>query len=185
MSLISGDILQGLLFLILTLITASSETALIAAIVLHEASHVITAWIMRLGKPRIKLSPVGIRIEYPVMISPVKGIILCLSGPFFGIVFGVLSRCFCISEYFFLYSVGLGVMNLLPLPQLDGGCALNHLSELFDNPYPLLRATRYLSVTLTIVIFIISTAVQLLVGVNLSLMAVSVYLTVSVLSQNA
>ena len=90
----------------------------------------------------------------------------------------------CFPKEFRLFSLGLSIMNLFPVSVLDGGEILTVILERFLLPDNAFRVIRVTSVTAVICLWVLSSAVQLKAGINLSLLAVSVYLTVSVLKSN-
>ena len=81
-----------------------------------------------------------------------------------------------------VYSLGLGVVSLLPVKGLDGATALSALLERVMLPDRAAATVRFLSCTVVLLLFFISTAVHLLGEGNPTLLLLSVYLTVTVLS---
>ncbi len=112
----------------LTVFSPHYFPALMAAVFLHELGHMLAARVcgirfreLRLGLLGASLSPEGALFSYK------KEITLCLCGPLASILsaaaavhlFG--SKC---ESLFVMSSVSLGLLNLLPIKDFDGGRAL-------------------------------------------------------------
>lgn len=172
--------MAGILFLILAVISCSEPFSLLAALALHEAGHLTVAAILGLGRPFVCLSATGIRLLYPRRGSFGASLVLCLSGSLFGLAFAFVPA---FSEGFRIISLGLSLINLLPVSCLDGGGALLLVLESFMLPDRAYRISRVISLIAVMTLFCICAAVQLKAGPNLTLLAVTVYITVSVLCE--
>ena len=171
--------MAGVLFLALALLSSPDPLSLLAAVAIHEAAHVITAFLFGWGAPTVSTRAAGLRLSYYGDHSRVSTIAVTLSGCFFGAITAFVPA---FSQNLRLYSLGFSVVNLLPVTCLDGGEALLCILErivLPDRAYVILRTA---SVITVILLWVLSTAIQLKAGQNVTLLAVSVYLAVSVLA---
>lgn len=165
---------------------------LLLAVLLHECGHLLCAFILQWRRPAVHLGPAGIALRYTGIHPPWQEVLVCMAGPaanFAAAVF-CLWRSTTAAEgagcrLFFLYCIGLGVINLLPIQGLDGGGILGGLCALLfmpDRAYQICRMGSLLSVLL---LWAVNMYVQMKIGFNLSLFAVSLYLTVTVLPDGA
>lgn len=99
------------------------------AATLHECAH-LTACVLLKVRPRgIKLGIAGAELKTDFIESTTKKIIISAAGPAmsfatfiymyaFGLLFGITNYIF---RFFALANLGIGIINLLPVPPLDGG----------------------------------------------------------------
>jgi len=170
--------MAGLLFLLLALASSPAPVLLVAAIVIHEAGHVLSARSFGWRAPALRLRPCGLCLEYSGQHSPLQSLAVALSGSFAG---AAAAFVFFKSKSFFITSLGFSLLNLLPVRGLDGGEALLVILESFflpDRAYCILRA---FSVATVLLFFTVSLFVQMKAGANLTLLALTVYLTVTVM----
>lgn len=174
--------MAGIIVFILCAAVSPSPISLISAVFVHEAGHLMCAALLHMGRPRLKISALGVRIQY---LSPAYGFrraALCLSGPAAGAVFAVtLFRL----RFFFMYSLGLSLINLIPISCFDGGGAFAALCDDVFLPHTSARIQKTFSVISVILLWGLSVAVQLRAGANLSLMVLCCAAVVAVLTNNA
>ncbi len=99
--------------------------------------------------------------------------------------FSVIGEGALFNKMMFFYCIGLGAVNLLPIQGMDGGGILSGICSrlvLPDRAYQICRAGSVLSV---LFLWGINLYIQMKIGFNLSLFAVSLYLTVTVLPRSA
>ncbi|MBQ2730088.1 MAG: hypothetical protein IJF69_04880 [Clostridia bacterium] len=172
--------MAGLLFFVLMLISCPHPVSMLFALAVHEGGHIITALLLGWGPPKVSMGTTGIRLSYFGIKKPFSSLAVSLSGCFFG---ALISLFPFLPTAFRLYSAGFAAMNLLPVSRLDGGNALLSLLETGLLPDTSYKVARIASVSAVLAFWVLSIAVQLKSGVNVSLLCVSVYLTVSVLTE--
>ena len=171
--------MAGILFFAAALISAKSPLSLFLAVLAHEGAHIIFALFRGMGFPEFSLCPAGIFLRYKGLISYTDNLFLCLSGPFFSIILFFIFR----GTLFSLYSLGLGIINLLPVSCLDGGGALKSLSMIFLPCDRAEKLCRTFSVIFVILLTVFNILIQLKIGFNITLLAVTLYTAVAVLGK--
>lgn len=172
--------MAGVLFLALALLSCKSPLSLIGAILVHEAGHLIPALLFGWGFPAFRFSAAGIRLSYSGTHSAFQSLFVCLSGSAAGAALALLPS---FPQEFRYYSLGFSAVSLLPVLCLDGGAALLEALELFMLPDLAYKAASTVSVITVLLFWALSVTVQLKTGVNMTLLLLSVYLTVTSLSQ--
>lgn len=165
---------------------------LLLSVLLHECGHLLCATVLHWRRPAVHLGPAGIALRYAGVHPPWQEVLVCLAGP--AANFAVAAICRWSSMFaaesagyrpLLLYCIGLGAVNLLPIQGLDGGGILSGLCALLfmpDRAYKICRMGSLLSVLL---LWAFNLYIQMNIGFNLSLFAVSLYLTVTVLPDSA
>lgn len=155
--------------------SGSPQIALVSA-VLHEFAHLLTCVIVG-GKPRsIAPKRTGFAISYSNCgISYTKELLIILSGPIFNIAVGAI-LAYTGHDSAANVNFGLGVINLLPLIGLDGAGALYTFCSGLAGERIASRIVRYVSTTVSVILWICTVWYELRYGTNLSLLAVSVYI---------
>ncbi len=171
----------GILFITLAVISTSHPFWLTLAILLHEAGHFFTALLLGWGIPRFQINGMGIRLTYGAFHPTAHTLAVLISGCAVGLITALIPQ---FPKELRLFSLSLSAVNLLPVSSLDGGGILLAVLEHFFLPDKAYKITRALSVITVICLWVLCCAVQLKAGINLTLLAVSVYLTVSVLADN-
>ena len=172
--------MAGLIFLGFLLIQAEKPLSLLSAILIHEAAHLLTALIFTRELPRLSISGAGLRLSYSGLGKTAEQITVSAAGPVASILTGLV---FYNKAVFSLYSLGLGMINLLPISVLDGGGILRAMTEKLFMPQTAFAVCRTASIITTLLIFALNCVVQLKYGTNLSLAVISVFLTLSVLGK--
>ena len=172
----------GILFITLAVISSPQPLSLIIAILLHEAGHIFSALALGWELSRFRLNGTGLRLTYGSFHPLLPTVTVLLSGCLVGIICAVIPL---FPKAFRMLSFSLSAINLLPISSLDGGGITEYILDRFLMPDKAYRITRVISVTTVICLWALSCAVQLKAGINFSLLAVSVYLTVSALSDDS
>ncbi len=170
----------SLLFLTLALISCSAPHYLTAAILIHELGHIGAAYFAKWERPRPNMNLTGLRLSFVQVHSPISTLAVCMAGSLLGILTFFIPL---LPEKLRLYSLGLALINLLPISVLDGGGALLCLLECIMLPDKAYGTAKWISVIFAILFCLFSVAVQLKIGINPTLLAVSVYITVSSLGK--
>ncbi len=172
--------MAGILFFALALLSCQSPLSLIWAITVHEVGHLICALLLGWGVPTLSLCSSGIRLFYSGTHTAFQSLFVCLSGSAAGAAFAIMPF---FPDDFRYYSLGFSAVSLLPVLCLDGGEALIEIFELFMLPDLAYKIARIISVITVLLFWVLSVSVQLKTGVNITLLMLSVYLTVTSLSQ--
>ena len=172
--------LLWLIFCGVLLNCAKKPLQLLLAMMIHEISHIICGILLGGRLPRVEINMVGLRLSYSGIYSCGKRIAVSLSGPIVSILMGLFHY---FGTEFSLYSLSLGIINLLPISALDGGCALRVLAFNYLMPARAERVCKVVSVLSTLILFAVNCAVQLRYSANLSLAALTIFLTVTVLGR--
>ena len=168
----------GALFLSMAVICAPHPISFLLAVFVHELSHVITARIFGWGKAYRVFPLTGFRMCYSGVHTTVSRACVSLSG----CALGFLIYFIPLFQYSFrMYSLGLSLFNLLPIRGLDGGEAFIALAEAFLGIRAAWMAFRVVSVACALFLWGTCTAVQLKAGPNVTLLAVTMFLTVKAL----
>lgn len=144
-----------------------------AAALFHEAGHILAALLLVGELPRVSFSIAGVRLSYIGLSSPSQQIAVSAAGPLVSILLGLI---FYKKGSLALFSLALGIVNLLPVSCLDGGVMLRALMDRICLPQRSLLICRAVSAIATAVVFVFNCAVQLKAGANISLAVLSVYL---------
>ena len=116
--------------------SAAGIIGAMAALILHEAGHLIAAGCMRIQVWEIELSPIGglMTLDQPEALPPARGFILAFAGPLFSLVgcylsglLGSLGISLAFCQALAQSSLLLCLLNLLPVLPLDGGCMIRAL----------------------------------------------------------
>ena len=172
--------MAGILFLCLALLSVPQPFSLLLAITLHESAHILAARIFGFGSSSLALTAGGMRLSFYKEKGLFPSLAVLFAGCFVGAVFSLLPF---LPLYFRLYSAGLSIVNLLPVSCLDGGGILLLILECLMLPDRAYRISRGISIAFVLAIWAISCTVQLKAGANLSLLAVSLYLTITALGE--
>lgn len=171
--------MAALLFLFLFAATCPAPFPFFLAAAIHESAHILCAFLLGMGLPRIKFDSAWIKLEYRQCSLAWKKIMLCLSGPLAGILCGIVFISF---RSFSLFSLSLAAINILPLSCFDGGGILREVCANFMLPDTAWKVTRAVSVITVIALWILSAVVQLTAGSNYTLLFLSTVLVVTVLT---
>ena len=157
----------------------------LSAVFIHEAGHIVAALICKVPLSRFRVSSLGIRLTYDFSVVPhsyviiicVMGSIASFSSAAIAIYLGLDASS--AGVYFILSSLTLGSLNLLPVKGLDGGVICESALAVFLPPDTAYRAAKNISVIFIILFWVLTVETVLDGGVNLSMLALSVYLLYS------
>lgn len=190
MYIIRGIILS-LFVLALTFLLKGVKFAflVLGAAALHELGHLVFAKLFRVPLLKVKGSFFGIWLGYDFS---GKGyltqiIVSCAGAAFNVIVACVLLLCVrpTVETVFFIFSnLALALFNLMPVSRFDGiGVVRCLLLTLTRDACKAERVCLYISRTFSLVFFVFTVYVQMRVGINLPMLAVSVLLLLNSVSE--
>lgn len=111
------------------LLSFNELAALLAAVCVHEAGHVLTLAALDARAERIVVGASGLRIDYQRDLSPIEEILSALAGPLGGIIWAIAAIALNMKLAAGI-SIVLSAFNLLPVSVLDGGRAVSGLARL-------------------------------------------------------
>lgn len=125
-----------------------------AACIIHELGHIAAIRLTGGCVREISLSFLGIKISSDPAPGRMKGLAVLLSGPAANLITGGICLYLGISGFFARFSIAEGLFNLLPLSFLDGGAALDILTQStkYEKPLKITAKIVFLSPVLLYVI---------------------------------
>ncbi len=117
----------SLIFLPLAVMICGQEKAvlMLAAIAIHEIGHVIIILVSGQKITSVTLLPCGLDISREGKSSYLTDAAIYIFGPLFNFIFAAVF--IFIYPQLFPANIAFGLFNMLPVPPLDGGCALRAL----------------------------------------------------------
>lgn len=100
-----------------------------AACIIHELGHIAAIRLTGGCIREISLSLLGIKISADPAATRTKGLFVLLSGPAANLISGWICLKLGIFGFFARFSIAEGLFNLLPLSCLDGGAAIELLTQ--------------------------------------------------------
>ena len=168
--------------LLLVAMPAAQLVAVLAALLVHEAGHLLVMVLCRIRECRIEITPFGGLADVPGYDElPVWKRILCALGGPLASAMGA-AACFlpCIQGgfrlYFFHCNVLMALLNLLPVFPLDGARVLVAAGEKIGAECFLCRATRAAAYVFALFLFVLGIMGIFRGRVNLSLFLLPPYL---------
>lgn len=155
--------------------------SLAAAFVIHEGGHIIAAKLLHVRLQSVKGGFCGIRMRYDFScVRPWQEIAVCMAGSFFGILAAGIGILLGVAStdgglYFILSSAALSAVNMLPVRGLDGGSILMCILETTLFPEKAWNISKRISTVTSVLFWIASLWIQLRIGVNLSMLLLSLY----------
>lgn len=155
----------------------------------HEFGHITAMLIFGESLCSIEFSAFGIKIEKSVVsvLNYGQEVIVSLSGIFANIILALLAFLFSAvfsvdtASQFGAVSLAVGVFNLLPIDTLDGAAALKFALAARKNERYAQSVVFWLSLSCTILLLIFTVTASVMQKVNFSLIAVTVYLSMTLL----
>ena len=182
-SILKLCVLALLASLVLSVVKGAGYLALtVLAAAIHELGHLAAAKASRVPFVRGRGSFIGMsfKIDFPA-VSYMKEFAVCAAGA--GANFAACALSFLIFRErgtyfaFFIFSnLSLALFNLLPISPLDGEGMLRSLISIVAKEYTAERIASFVSAAFSLAFFAFCVYVQLKIGVNFSLMFISVYL---------
>ena len=156
--------------------------AAILASALHELGHIIAAKFCKIPLKELKLGIFGASLTPAnYLFSYKKEIFLALAGPFINLAYSIPLLIFLTSQndFFQLFiatSLFLGLLNLLPITDFDGGRILYCLLSYKFSPEAARKAVRFSSFILVFILWTLSVYLLIKLASSLSLFIFSLSL---------
>ena len=182
-SILKLCVLALLASLVLSVVKGAGYLVLTAlAVAVHELGHLAAAKAAHVPFVKGRGSLVGLSFKFDFSAVPyLKEFAVCAAGA--GANFAACAISFLIFRErgtyfaFFIFSnLSLALFNLLPISPLDGEGMIRSLLSLVVSADTAERASRLVSALFSLAFFVFCVYVQMKIGVNFSLMFISVYL---------
>ena len=176
--------LTFLLFILVCIFTGRAyyPLSVIGAVFIHETGHMITAKLLKIPFLEVSITPFGICLRYDMSaVDTASAVAVYLSGSFVSTALGTVVLRYT-SPYnkaifaFALISLTLGLVNLMPVKGLDGGCAFECLLSARICPDTAYKVTKAVSDVFVFIFWFCTLYVSLTEGINISMITLSVYL---------
>ena len=163
--------------------------SLCLAVCIHEIGHISAAMLLGADIMSFKGTFLGLRIRYSsISLGTAGECIVNLSGSLFGLLSAAAVSITPLIRYDFFISfaalsVTLALVNLLPVRGLDGGSTIMCILDRFMLPDRSEKIMNIISTASSIAFWVVSVRIQMRSGVNLSILALSVYFLVVTLQR--
>lgn len=175
--------------LALLIITDKSGNFLpfLAAVVLHEISHLITMCLVHCNPKEIKLIPASVQIVREITVKPAFEVAISFSGPLMNLCMFMLFYIFYLIWgnmqvlNFAAINLVLAVFNLLPVKSLDGGVIIYKLLSVKMPHNRAMLTVDILTVLTAVAFLVLGICIVFRGGANFSLIIMAIYLLLSVI----
>lgn len=163
------------------LVDNESKTLLICLIsaILHECVHLLFLFIFKSKIKQITLNLFGgniLRSERNKLSNLKEGVI-CLSAPIFNVIIGLIFYKVNRMNLFSQINIFIGIFNLLPFYNFDGGIALSYLTKSYLDEKNA-QAVEFIASLFVIIFFSVFSFLVSKNAVNISIFIVNFYLIV-------
>ena len=128
---------------------------ILGACAIHEAGHLVIIKIKKLHIETLTITPTGLDIRRFGACSYWTEAAVSFAGPLFGGIAAGFAGAFGYSE-FAAVNLCCTLLNLLPIPPLDGGCALRALLFCRIEYTVAEKASRYIALCTLFIIYVLS-----------------------------
>ena len=189
--------LKIFLFLFLFLLTAQIEIYIVLMVfaIIHEIGHLIAGLILKFKPEEIKLTPVGLRIQFKTngeeykiknaKILNIKKAIIAAWGPITNLIIAtiviIISKFSLNFQNLYIYELIvysnflIAIFNLIPIYPMDGGRIVKNILKIVYGNKKAYKITYILSKTTLILLTAIS-SIAILYLQNISILIIIVYL---------
>ncbi len=159
---------------------------MLASVVLHEAAHLFTMYLLGCNPKAIRLIPASVRIVRDISCKTKNEVLISLSGPLINLfLFAAFYIMFTFWNNekiltFAVINLIIGAFNLLPVKGLDGGVILKKVLAHFYGENWSVIILNIITAFFGVAFFVLGTYL-IFGGGNFSLVVMSLYLLISVL----
>lgn len=150
---------------------------------LHELGHIFATYFCGVEIKELSFSLIGIKMRLKKSLSLVpfsKKIMLLIAGPLVNVILAMIFLAFSLKVYA-LINLVTAIFNLLPAKTLDGGKILLDILNLKLAPNTAETVSDIVSLVVSALLFILGAIVLCVSGYNISLVATSIYLAITVI----
>lgn len=174
----------SILFTVLSISVSPHPLILVICYAIHELGHLFFATLVGAKIKKFKLGAFHLCLSYDCTeISYLKEMLVCFGG----IIFNVISALILllipifkgeIIDFFILCNFSLALMNLYPASILDGGGVLRSFLYIITSQEKADKIARGVSIISTLILWLISVYLQLVLSSNLSLLVISIVILI-------
>ena len=187
--------LKIFLFLFLFLITSQIEMYILLMVfaILHEIGHLVAGLVLKFKPEEIKLTPVGLRIQFKVSDEKykiknnktlnIKKAIIALAGPLTNLIIAAITIIIAKINFQNMYiyqliiysNLLIAMFNLIPIYPMDGGRVVSEILKLTYGNKKAYKITYILSKTVLVLLTAIA-SIAILYLQNISIIIILAYL---------
>ncbi len=145
----------------------------------HELCHLFTALSLKEKCKGIAVMPYGCRLFTAKSKSPLKELLIALSGPLFNIIIALILK----RGPLFDINFAMALINLFPIMPLDGGRILNVLLVFVTGPFKAVAVMKSISLFGGGLLAVAGVFQAILTGFNLSFFTAGAFLLFSAITQ--
>lgn len=189
--------LKIFLFLFLFLLTSQLEIYIVLMVfaIIHELGHLVVGLILKFKPEEIKLTPVGLRIQFQVSNEEyklknaktltIKKAIIALAGPLTNLIISTITILIAIFhmnfqnlyiyELIVYFNLLIAIFNLIPIYPMDGGRVIKEILKLVCGNKKAYKITYIISKTVLILLTAVASIAILYIH-NIAILIIIAYL---------
>ncbi|MBQ3017507.1 MAG: site-2 protease family protein [Clostridia bacterium] len=174
----------SILFTALSISVSPHPLILVICYAIHELGHLFFATLVGAKIKKFKLGAFHLCLSYDCTeISYLKEMLVCFGGIIFNVISALILLLIPIFkgeviDFFVLCNLSLALMNLYPAAILDGGGVLHSFLYIVTSQEKADKISRGVSIISTLILWLISVYLQLVLSSNLSLLVISIVILI-------
>ncbi len=174
----------SILFTALSISVSPHPLILVICYAIHELGHLFFATLVGAKIKKFKLGAFHLCLSYDCTeISYLKEMLVCFGGIIFNVISALILLLIPIFkgeviDFFVLCNLSLALMNLYPAAILDGGGVLRSFLYIVTSQEKADKISRGVSIISTLILWLISVYLQLVLSSNLSLLIISIVILI-------
>lgn len=174
----------SILFTALSISVSPHPLILVICYAIHELGHLFFATLVGAKIKKFKLGAFHLCLSYDCTeISYLKEMLVCFGGIIFNVISALILLLIPIFkgeviDFFVLCNLSLALMNLYPAAILDGGGVLRSFLYIVTSQEKADKISRGVSIISTLILWLISVYLQLVLSSNLSLLVISIVILI-------